>query len=228
MDGPSEIIDLSHDLYDGMPNFDGYPVSFGTIVSFGFTAQITQGRLEMEDRQILMPEHCGTHLDAPRHFDPSGLTTAELPLSRCVLPGHLLDFSDKGPGDALSIADFEAAEEASGQRISPGSAVVAWTGADRDWGTEGFQMNRAYVPTDAAQWLLDRKIDLFATDLVGIDDPSEWWWPTHKLWLGSGLAMVQQLRNLDQLVGKDFLFVALPLKMREGTGSPLRAIALVF
>jgi arylformamidase len=75
--------------------------------------------------------------------------------------------------------------------------------------------------------LVDRKITLFATDLIGIDDPDEWWWPTHVVFLKGGVPMVQQLCNLDRLVGKEFYLVVLPMRMRGGTGSPVRPIALV-
>ena len=88
-------------------------------------------------------------------------------------------------------------------------------------------MNRPYVPTDTAQWLVERRISLFCTDLIGMDDPDEWWWPTHTIWLKNDICMVQQLCNLDKLVGKEFLFVCLPLKMRDGTASPVRPAALV-
>ena len=60
-----------------------------------------------------------------------------------------------------------------------------------------------------------------------MDDPSEWWWPTHAIWLRNGVCMVQQLCSLDRLVGKEFLFVCLPLKMRDGTGCPVRPVALI-
>jgi kynurenine formamidase len=83
------------------------------------------------------------------------------------------------------------------------------------------------VPTTTAQWLVDRGMTLFCTDLIGMDDPAEWWWPTHQIWLDAGICMVQQLANLEKLKGKSFLFVCLPLKMREGTGCPVRPIALV-
>lgn len=176
---------------------------------------------------MLMAEHCGTHLDAPRHFDPSGISVDKLPLERLVLPGHLLDLTQRRNGEPITIEDFERAEAASGRRISGERATICWTGADRDWGQPQFQMNRPYVAVDTAQWLADRGMTLFCTDLIGMDDPAEWWWPTHKVWLRRGICMVQQLCNLDRLVGKEFLFLALPLKMRDGTGSPVRAIALV-
>lgn len=223
----AEVIDLSHELYDGMPNILGNPVSFGSVYTYESTAELTQGRLSMQGLQILVPEHCGTHFDAPRHFDRDGLSTAEFPLDRMVLPGHLLDFTDKGPGDAITIEDFERAEDQSGRRIEAGRAIVAWTGADANWGKPGFTKERPFVPTDSARWLVDRGMSLFATDLIGMDDPTEWWWPTHTIWLHAGVPMVQQLRNLGQLVGKDFLLVALPLKVRDGTGCPVRAVALV-
>ena len=68
---------------------------------------------------------------------------------------------------------------------------------------------------------------LFGTDLIGVDNPDEWWEPTHVAFLRSGLPFVQQLANLDKLAGKRFLLVVAPLKMRGGTASPVRPIALV-
>ena len=84
------------------------------------------------------------------------------------------------------------------------------------------------MPADAAQWLVERGIPLFCTDLIGMDDPDEWWWPTHAVWNRQGVSMVQQLCNLERLAGKEFLFVCLPLAMKDGTGCPVRAVALVF
>jgi kynurenine formamidase len=128
---------------------------------------------------MLLSEHCGIHLDAPYHWDEDGATVDRVPLENLVLPGCLLDFSNKGPREPITVADLEAAEHATGQRIGGGMAIIAWTGVDRDWGQQGFQSERPYVPVESAQWLVERKITLFATDLIGIDDPSQWWWPTH-------------------------------------------------
>jgi arylformamidase len=223
-----EVVDLSQELYDGMPNITSHPVSFGELLSFEFSRTLSEGKVEATAKQILMPEHCGTHLDAPRHFHEPGTPADKIPLDRLVLPGHLLDFTHKGnPGDLLTVADFEEAEEKSGRRVGPGTAVIAWTGCDDQWDKPNFMMERAGVPEESARWIVDRGVTLFCTDLIGIDDPAAWEWPSHKVWLTSGVPMVQQLRNLDQLQGKEFLFVALPLKMREATGSPVRAVALV-
>jgi kynurenine formamidase len=75
--------------------------------------------------------------------------------------------------------------------------------------------------------MVDAGATLFGTDLIGIDNPTEMWNPTHTAFLMNGVPMIQQLNNLDALIGLDFLFVALPWQMLGGTASPVRPIALV-
>lgn len=222
-----EIVDLGREYFNGMPNISGSAVVFWPHETHDDLRKITAGKLSMESRMMLMPEHCATHLDVPRHCDPDGISVEQVPLEQLILPGHLLDFTHKKKGEAITIQDFEAAEEKSGQQIGPGKATMCWAGVDDDWGKPGFTRERPYIPTETAQWLVDRKITLFCTDLIGMDDPSEWWWPTHGIWLKNGICMVQQLCNLHKLAGKEFLFVCLPLKMRDGTASPVRPVALV-
>ena len=176
---------------------------------------------------LLVPEHCGTHLDVPRHCTRGATDVADVPLERLVLPGHLLDLTHKRNGEAITIADLEAAAETSGRAIQPGTALLVWAGVEDDWGKPGFTMERPFVPTETATWLVEQEIALFGTDLIGMDDPAEWWWPTHRIWLEANICMVQQMCNLGALAGKEFLFVAAPLKLRDGTGCPVRPIALV-
>ena len=130
--GPiKEIVDLAHELYTGMPNIGDQQIAFWPIESFEGLRTITEGKLAMESRMMLMAEHCGTHLDAPRHFDEAGLSVAQVPLEQLILPGHLLDLTHRRNGEAITIADFEAAEAKSGRPIGGGTAVVCWTGCDK-------------------------------------------------------------------------------------------------
>ena len=223
----TEVIDLGHELYNGMPALGANLVAFWPLETFEVTRTMSGGKFGLEARMILMSEHCGTHLDVPRHLVEDGASVDQWPLEKLILPGHLLDFTDKVAGEPITVADFETAEERTGKRVEAGSAIVAWTGVDKAWGDEGFVTNRPYIPVPTAQWLVDRGITLFATDIIGMDDPAEWWLPTHLTWLKAGIPMVQQLCNLDKLVGKEFWLVVLPLKMRDGTGSPVRPVALV-
>ena len=228
MDMPfKEIIDLGHEMFHDMPNIGGAQVAFWPISSFTKLETISGGKLSMESRMMLMPEHCSTHLDVPRHCVQGATDVAGVPLERLVLPGHLLDLTHKGHGEAISISDLEAAVRKSGHPIEPGTALLVWTGTDRDWGKPGFTSERPYIPVETATWLVDRQITLFGTDLIGMDDPDEWWWPTHRAWLEAEICMVQQMCNLGALVGKAFVLVVVPLKVRDGTGIPVRPIALV-
>lgn len=233
---PTEIIDLGHPLYDGMPTLSAAhvgagPVAFWPLETFEATRKLSGGKLSMYGRMMLMAEHSGTHLDAPRHFAETGESVDELALDQLVLPGHFLDLTGKQSGEPITIEDLERAEEKSGKKIGPGTAIVAWTGFEtgpKAWEKPGFQNDRTFFPVDSATWLADRGISLLVTDLIGMDDPDEWWWPTHDVWLSRGIPMCQQTANLHRLVGKEFLFVVLPLKMEGGTASPVRPAALVF
>jgi arylformamidase len=230
------VVDLSHPLYTGMPNLGSPVTAFWPTDTFEKTRILSEGRTAFEARMILMSEHCGTHLDAPRHYDASARAVDEIPLENLVLPGHLLDFTNKGAREAITPDDFRQAAERSGRPITTGTAVLAWTGQDRYWAAEpvawpptkeSWVTARPYFPEETAQWLVDEHVTLFGTDVIGIDHPDAWWNPTHMAFCRGGLPFVQQLCNLGSLAGKDFLFLALPLKMRDGTASPCRPIALI-
>lgn len=222
-----EIIDLSHEMTAGMRNGGNWTVAFPPMDTFARTRLMTGGKAAYETNMMLFPEHCGTHLDAPRHFHEPGDPIDRLPLERLLLPGHLLDLTHRKAGEAITCEDFAAAEEKSGRRIGPDTATVCWTGSDRYWGLPDMNKNRPYVPTKTAQWLVERGMKLFATDMIGMDDPAEWWDPTHQVWMSNDVYMLQQLCGLERLAGREFLLVAFPIKVVGATGCPVRAAALM-
>jgi arylformamidase len=223
----SEIVDLGHELWDGMPCHAANVTAFWSVDTFEKTLKLSGGRQGLHNKMMLLSEHTGTHFDAPSHFDPDGLSVEQVDLARLIVPGHLLDLTHTAPHEAIGAEDLAAAVVRSGRPISPGSIVIVRTGQDVYWGTDGFFTNRPHVTADAATWLVDQGTTLFGTDLIAIDNPAEWWEPTHTAFLKGGVPMVQQLNNLGPLVGKDFLFVVLPLPMRGGTASPVRPVALI-
>ena len=223
----SEIVDLGHPLYTGMPCHAASITAFYDVDTFAATRRVSDGRRGLHNRMMLLSEHTGTHLDAPSHFDEDGDSVERIDLARLVLPGHLLDLTHKQPHQAINPADLRAAEEASGTPVGPGRAVIVYTGQDVHWGEPDFFTERPHVTAEAAEWLVGRGITLFCTDLIAIDDPELWWEPTHTAFLTGGVPMVQQLNNLGRLVGREFTFVVLPLPMVGGTASPVRPAALV-
>src|SRR5262249_42743700 len=134
----TEIVDLSHEFFVGMPNIAGLAVDFWSIETIAHSRKISNGKLGIESKMILMPEHCGTHFDAPRHFDEGGLSVGQVPLTQCVLPGHLLDLTHKNNREAISVDDLKRAEEASGRSIGPGTATIVWCGVEDAGESRGF------------------------------------------------------------------------------------------
>ena len=226
LDSVIEIVDLGHEIFSNMPTL-GAPTTFWSEDRHESLAKLTSGRFSMESRMMLMSEHAGTHLDSPWHSSPEGRSIDKIPLADLMRPGHLLDLRAKRAGEPITVADLEAAATRSGRPIAEGEATLVWTGVDKRWGEPNFTRERPFIPHETVDWLAARRIGLFGTDLIQVDDPEEWWYPTHTSLARNGIPMVQQLCSLEQLEGKDFVFLVVPLRLRGGTASPVRPLALV-
>ena len=96
-----KILDLSHELCEGMPT---YPSPWHPAVEI---SQI--GRIEMEHRRsyaVTLGTHTGTHMDSPAHMCPDGITIDQIPLETIVGEAKVLDFSHKGQGDKITLEDI--------------------------------------------------------------------------------------------------------------------------
>jgi arylformamidase len=223
----SQIIDLGHELYTGMPVLGPSITAFWDKETFASMARVSEGQLSYHTKMMMLAEHSSTHVDAPSHYVEGGVSVDEIPLEALIVPGHLLDLTHKRAREPIGPEDLKSAVAVSGRDITPGTIVIANTGQYVHWGKDDFQNQRPYVTREGGQWLVDAGTSLFGTDLIGIDNPDDQWETTHGAILRGGVPMVQQLNNLGALVGLEFLFVALPWRMRRGTGCPVRPIAFV-
>ena len=191
-----------------------------------------------------MSEHAGTHFDAPAHWisgrhEPLATVDA-LPLDRFVAPAAVLDFSTEAAADRdflLTPAHIETWEAAHG-KIAAGTWVLFRTDWSRLVGTDaylGMESDGAHSPgpsAEAIEFLVkDRDILGFGTETVGTDagqgahlSPP---YPAHYILHGAGRCGLQCLANLDQVPPTGAILIAAPLKIRDGSGSPLRVLALV-
>ena len=243
--GAVRIVDLTHSLTPDFPVMI-LPPEFGQCQPF---------RMEEVSRydvrgpawywnNISMSEHAGTHFDAPAHW-VSGrqlpqATVDALPLERLVAPVAVLDFSAESAADRDFLLTREHVEawEAEHGRIAPGQWVLFRT----DWyklvGTDaylGMEKDGAHSPgpdAGAIRFLVEeRDIIGFGTETVGTDagqgshlSPP---YPAHYILHGAGRYGLQCLANLDQLPPTGATLICPPLKIRDGSGSPLRVLALV-
>ena len=211
------LIDLSHPLEHGQPNFPWDPklsiIPHNTVSSIGYN--ITQ---------ISMSTHQGTHLDAPFHFFDDGLTLDRMALDRFFGPAALIDLAPGGclePGTPLTLEMFEPHAEV----LQEGAKVIYRTGWDRMFGGPRFFSEFPTLTLEAAQLFARRKIGLLGMDTP---TPSVDWKECHHILLGSGIeiVIVEALANLDRLPS-NFTLMVFPLNIKGRDGSPVRAVGLV-
>ena len=217
------VIDLTQEIHSGMQLF---PLHSPTQV----LPWSPRERYGWTSNALFINEHAGTHLDAPHHFVDGGETVDQIDLSRLTGPAVALDMSAHHPKGLISAADLERATAK--LPLQEGDAVLLWTGVDRFLGQREFLTTYAGLAEDGAQLLVERGVRLVGTDAPGIDMVEALPCPAHHVLLPAGVLIVENLANLAELlqvVGgqRRCTLHTFPLKIRGGTGSPIRAVAVV-
>lgn len=188
-------------------------------------------------------EHGGTHIDAPRHFFKGRNTVDQIPLEQLVGRGVLVDVSERclqNPDYQIQIDDFIKWEEKFGT-IPPDSIVFLKTGFGRYWpdrvrymGTDERgpeAVEKLHFPglhPDAARWLVaERKMKAVGLDTPGVDYGQSTLFETHVALFEKNVPALENLANLDELPAKNFTVIALPMKIKGGSGGPTRVIAII-
>lgn len=187
---------------------------------------------------IATPEHGGTHMDAPYHFDRNGDHAADVPLERLIAPAVVIDVSEKAAADPLyrlTAKDVLAFEEAHG-KIAAGTIVLLRTGWSERWpdaerylgGTEADALAFPSFGADAARLLVeDRDAAALGLDTASTDYGPSADFPVHRIMGAANVPGLENLANLDRLPPTGAIVIALPMKIAGGSGGPLRAVALV-
>jgi kynurenine formamidase len=226
-----EIIDLSQEIFSGMPMFPGLPEVKITIhASHEEWDGITNSDIVSPAvHRMELGEHTGTHVDAINHMalQYRGQSIDTMPLSMFYTEGICLDLSNKGLRELIEIADLEQALSDANLEIKQGDTVLLYTDHyRRTFGTDNWG-NGPGVSADAARWLGQQKIAAFGVETMspGVRHVSNK--EVHHICGELGFTHYENMVNLYQLIGRGrFRFIGLPLKIRGGTGSPVRAIAV--
>ena len=184
------------------------------------------------NQKLCLATHIGTHVDAPYHFVDGAATIEDMPLEKYAGPALLLDLRPVAQGKSpLSVSELENAG-ASPQSVRD-KIVVLFTGwAEAESGGPRFYGHGPYLSTEGAAFLAECGANAVAVDfpidkhpdtpLSTIKD-----FPVHRLLLGQNIPLIENLINLDQLLGKEFELWALPLKLKGGDGAATRAVARI-
>lgn len=211
-----KIIDLSHTMENGMPVYPGDDApSIQKIVTH-----------EKDGAQVIrlhISSHTGTHLDTPRHFVASGATTNIMDLENFTGKGVLIDCSEYGQNQQIPLSHVMIYKE----QLKAADFALIFTGWDKHWGTDKYFDHFPVLSVETAEFLVNNKLKGIGLDVSSIDGIDSADYPNHQLVLGVGMIIIENLANLGTLIDETFQFTAFPLKIAEGDGSPIRAVAMV-
>ena len=180
---------------------------------------------------ITLGEHTASHVDAPVHFDarPGAQSIDQVPLENFYTEAVCLDVSHKPLKSDITVADLEQAVEVAGVDIRPRDTVLLYMAHyERTFNTPAFLTDFPGLVKESAEWLGHQGIVAFGVEAVSPGRPGKHNFEVHLVCRDLGFTHYEGLTNLDQVVGQGrFKFIAFPLKIRGGTGSPVRAVAVL-
>ncbi|MGH9955929.1 MAG: cyclase family protein [Pyrinomonadaceae bacterium] len=188
-------------------------------------------------------EHGGTHIDAPVHFAKGRQSVDQIPLEQLMGSAVLIDVTRQSTKDRdyqVTVADFQDWEKLNG-RVPTGAIVLLRTGFGKYYpdrvkymGTD--ERGAAAVPKlhfpglhpDTARWLTtNRQIKAIGLDTPSIDYGQSTLFESHRILFDKNIPAFENVANLDKLPVKGFSVIALPMKIKNGSGGPLRIIAIL-
>jgi kynurenine formamidase len=224
-----KIVDLSRELYHRTPSYPGHPpIMHGVWKDHAVALEESGNVWGLASMFISMPDHGGTHIDAPRHFGPNGIPIDQYPLEKCIVPGICLDLRHIVPKSQITPADLETAVDKAGVGVPKGGTVLLCTGHHaRTFPGKAYSTDNAGVNVAATEWLAKQEIVHFGIDSMRPGPDSDENLLVHKACLDLDITHIESLCNLEALLGQGrFTFIGLPMKWREGTASPIRAVAV--
>jgi kynurenine formamidase len=207
----TRLIDLSHEIVDGMTTYPGLP---GPQITTHISREESAARLasgaSFHIGRIDMIANTGTYIDSPWHFHEDGVDLAGLPLERLAdLPLTVVPGTDALPDGLIE-----------------GHAVLFHTGWDRHWGTETYGAPAPHLRAETVEALVQRRVALAGIDSVNIDNAADGNRPAHTMLLRAGIPIVEHLTNLSELPDEGGHFFAVPPKVRAFGTFPVRAFVI--
>jgi kynurenine formamidase len=213
-----KIIDLTLTVSDKIPTFPGSPqpsfIPWENVKEDGYNLEL-----------LFLSTHTGTHMDAPFHFLEKGAKIHEISLKKLVSEAVLIKSKKKG-GESITKIDIQKFEKKHG-KIASFSSVIFYTGWQRNLQKKYYFTKNPGLSVSAAKYLASKKINLVGIDSPSIDLGKDSKFSVHQIFAKKGMLIVENLDNLEKIKSSKFHLVVLPLKLKNATGSPVRAIAFV-
>ena len=225
--------------------FDSTTIYWPTAQSFRLevvSAQRTPAGYYYVANNFAAAEHGGTHLDSPVHFAEGKHTTDQIPVAQLVGPAYVIDVSRQADADRdyrIAPGDLEGWEQAHG-RIPEGAIVLFRTGWGSRWPDRARYLGTtkagaAAVPelhfpgihADAARWLVGRRVRAVGIDTPSIDYGQSTTFDTHRALFAADIPAFENVAHLSAVPATGAFVIGLPMKIRGGSGGPLRIVAVL-
>ena len=211
-----ENLDLTLTISESIPNFPGSPspqfIPWSSINEEGFNLEL-----------LFLSTHTGTHIDAPYHFAKKGIKIHQIPINRLVRNAILIKIK-KFKDQAITKKDLINFERKNGEILSS-SSIIFFTDWQKNLKKNFYFENNPGLSKSAANYLVSKKINLVGIDSPSIDLGMDSSFTSHKILAKNGILIVENLSNLEKIPKLEFNLVVLPIKLKNATGSPVRAIA---
>jgi len=209
-------IDLTLTISESIPSFPGSPkpqfISWSNLKEDGYNLEL-----------LFLSSHTGTHLDAPYHFVENGLKINQIPLDRLIGKAILIKIK-KTKNNAITKSDIILFERKNG-KIPNKSSIFFFTGWQKNLQKKNYFTENPGFDISAAKYIASKKINLVGIDSPSIDLGNDESFNVHHIFSKNNILIVENLTNLKKISSKEFNFTILPLKLKDATGSPVRAIA---
>lgn len=236
---PQQIINLTYSFDE---NTIFWPTAEGFKLKEGFHG-VTEKGYYYSSNEFSTSEHGGTHLDAPIHFYEGKYSSDEIPLEKLIGSAIVIDVSSKCESDRdylIGIKDFEEWEKENG-KIPENTIVLLKSGFGKYWsdrikymgtderGDEAVaKLHFPGLSEEGATWLVnERKIKAVGIDTPSIDYGQSKYFKSHVVLCGANTPIFENVANLDQLPANGFKVIALPIKIKGGSGGPARIVAII-
>ena len=207
----SEWIDISYPLSENMVFWPNDPIS--PHVDWIYHPK---KNMPVIMAQININVHNGTHVDAPRHFDPTGKSVDKMPLDAIIGPARILEIKDK---ESIKTKELEP------YNIQPGERILFKTINSSYYKLGKFVEDFCYISTEAAEFLKNKKVSVVGLDYLAIGSfkDKENLVTVHNTLIGNGIWVIEAI-DLSAVKSGQYEIICLPIRLTEGDGDPARAI----
>jgi len=207
-----KLVDLSHTLSPDMPTFPG-----DDNPEFHIDEDLIKKKIQVTTMRITT--HLGTHIDCPSHLGDKEVYSEKMKLDSFYGCAIVIDVRNHIKENVINV---ELDDE-----LLKYQYLLFYTGQSNFWNEEKYFNNYPYLDKKLVKRISNSNVKGIGIDTGNIDKIYDLSFPNHHLLLKNEKVIIENLTNLEDLINKEFILTAFPLKIKYGDGSPVRAVAFI-